>query len=128
MLRYQQIHQLVSVDFFKKRSSLGFPETQVCVCLRCSGVQVGGAYLQAWQKVYFCIFFPLLPPEASQDVITSRFHPTFPSQSHAVPTNRILPVHISTFLCPQAHLGTPALARFQPVKTARGGAEGHSHQ
>lgn len=96
MLGYQQIHQLVSVEFvfFKKRSSLGFPET-LCLfaLLRCAGGR--GFPAGVARRSIFLLF---LPPKTSQDVVTSRFCPTFPSQSHAVPPNRFLPVHIGTFL------------------------------
>lgn len=70
MLGYQQIHQLVSVDFC---SSSGFPETQVC--LRCSGMQVGGTSLQAWPGCLFLSFFS----SSSRQSHTRRHHITLPS-------------------------------------------------
>lgn len=125
MLGYQQIHQLVSVDFFKKRSFSGFPETQVC--LRCSGMQVGGASLQAWPEFFFFFFFPLKPHKMlSHHVSVPHSHRRVTS-FHPIPSCLCTSAH-SWRRCPQAHLGTPALARFQPVETARGGAEGRSRQ
>lgn len=111
MLGYQQIHQLVSVDFlfFFKRSSSGFPETQVCVYVAQVSRWAGLPY-RCGQKVYFCPFLLLLLPRSH----TRCRHITFPPQSHAVPLNRFVPVHISTFL-PAEPAGTPGNARPRPV-------------
>lgn len=115
MLGYQRIHQLVSVDFFKKRLGLGFPETQVCVCLRCSGVQVGGASLQAWPEGLFLSFFSSSSSPPKPHKMSSHHASVLHShQSHTVLPKRFMPVHISTFLA-AVPAGTPGNARPRPV-------------
>lgn len=100
MLGYQQIHQLVSVDFLKKRSSSGFPETQVCVCLRCSGMQVGGASLQAWPEGLCLSFF--FPSSSSPQSHTRCHHITLPSHIPIAESRRS-----AQSLCARAHQHIP---------------------